>query len=59
VLAKAGYKSSYNIVDGLEGDIVDDPDSVFRGLRMRNGWKNAALPWTYDLDQEMIKLPAV
>ena len=31
LLAKAGFKNVYNIVDGMEGDAVKDPDSVFHG----------------------------
>jgi rhodanese-related sulfurtransferase len=45
-LAAAGFKNAYNIVDGVEGDLVHDPDSVFDGKRMKNGWKNSA-PWVY------------
>ena len=33
------------------------PDSVFDGMRMKNGWKNSGLPWTYDLDPEHMLLP--
>ena len=36
-LAEAGFTNVYNIVDGMEGDAVDDPDSVYHGKRMRNG----------------------
>jgi rhodanese-related sulfurtransferase len=54
-LAKAGFKRAYNIVDGVEGDKVDDPGSVFHGKRMKNGWKNSA-PWVYDLDPEQFIL---
>ena len=54
-LAAAGYKNVYNITDGMEGDKVDDPGSVFFGKRMRNGWKNSA-PWTYSIDPEKIIL---
>ena len=43
-LAKAGFTQVYNIIDGFEGDKVEDPESVHHGKRMRNGWKNAA-PW--------------
>ena len=50
-LAAAGFKNVYNIVDGMEGDKVEDPESVFYGKRMKNGWKNSA-PWTYSLDPE-------
>ena len=52
-LAAAGFKNVYNIVDGVEGDKVTDPESVFCGKRMKNGWKNSA-PWVYDLDPEKI-----
>jgi len=26
--------------------------------RMKNGWKNSGLPWTYELDRERLQLPA-
>jgi hypothetical protein len=35
------------------GDKVTDPESVFFGKRMKNGWKNSA-PWVYDFDPEKI-----
>jgi len=54
-LAAAGFTNAYNIVDGVEGDLVEDPDSVFYGKRMKNGWKNTA-PWVYDVDPEKIIL---
>jgi rhodanese-related sulfurtransferase len=56
-LAAAGFTSAYNIVDGMEGSKVDDPDSVFLGMRLRNGWKASGLPWTYDLDPARMALP--
>ena len=55
LLAAAGFTNAYTIVDGVEGDKVDDPASVFNGKRMRNGWKNSA-PWVYTLDPEKIIL---
>jgi rhodanese-related sulfurtransferase len=55
VLAKAGFTNAYNIVDGIEGDRVDDPESVYHGKHMKNGWKNSA-PWVYKLDPEKIIL---
>jgi len=54
-LAAAGFKNVYNIVDGVEGDKVHDPNSVFDGKRMRNGWKNSA-PWVYSIDPEKVIL---
>ena len=54
-LAAAGFTTAYNIVDGVEGDLVEDPKSVFHGKRMKNGWKNSA-PWVYSIDPEKIIL---
>jgi rhodanese-related sulfurtransferase len=51
-LAKAGFKNVYNIVDGMEGDPVGEPNSVFHGQRLVNGWKNSGCPWTYKLTPE-------
>jgi rhodanese-related sulfurtransferase len=56
-LAEAGFRNVYNIIDGMEGDVVDDAGSVFQGKRMKNGWKNSGLPWTYDLDPDRMRLP--
>ena len=53
-LAKAGYTNVYNIINGLEGDRVNDPGSAYHGKRMRNGWKNCGLPWTYDFDADLL-----
>jgi rhodanese-related sulfurtransferase len=55
LLAAAGITNAYSVVDGVEGDKVTDPDSVFVGKRMKNGWKNSA-PWVYTLDPEKIIL---
>jgi len=46
-LAEAGFGKVYSITDGMEGDEVEDPDSVYLGQRLKNGWKNSGLPWTY------------
>lgn len=55
LLAAAGFTNVYNIVDGIEGDMVKDHGSAFYGKRMKNGWKNSA-PWVYDVDPEKIIL---
>lgn len=57
VLAEAGYTNVYNILEGMEGVRVNDPNSIYHRKRMVNGWKNAGLPWTYDLDPTLMKLP--
>ena len=60
MLAKAaGYTNAWNILDGWEGSQVGkDPEERLRdGMRMKNGWKNSGLPWTYDIDLDRMKLP--
>lgn len=57
LLAQAGFRHVFQILDGMEGDVVKDADSVFVGQRMRNGWKNSGCPWTYALTPERMLLP--
>ena len=38
--------------------MVHDPDSVFDGMRRKNGWQTSGLPWTYALDPATKALPA-
>ena len=57
LLAVAGFTKVYNIVDGMEGGIVKDPESVFNGRRMKNGWQNSNLPWTYEINLDQIWIP--
>ena len=55
LLAEAGFKSVYSVVDGFEGDLAKDGPKA--GQRAVNGWKNAGLPWSYKLDRaKMYKL---
>jgi len=56
-LAKAGFTKVHNIIDGFEGDKVEDPESIYHGMRMRNGRKNS-VPWTYLLDPKLLWLPS-
>ena len=57
MLAKAGFTNVFQIVDGMEGDVVADEVSVFHGWRMRNGWKNSGCPWTCKVTPERMLLP--
>ena len=52
VLAKNGYTKVYTVVDGYEGDKVKKGKN--KGKRMKNGWKNAGLPWTYSMDKDLM-----
>ncbi len=56
MLAEAGFKQVFQIVDGMEGDVIKDADSVFQGQRLKNGWKNSGCPWTYKLTPERLLL---
>jgi rhodanese-related sulfurtransferase len=56
LLAKAGFKQVFQIVDGMEGDVVKDTDSVFNGQHLKNGWKNSGCPWTYKLTPDRMAL---
>ena len=55
-LAAAGFKFVYNITDGFEGDTVAEPGSLYHGKRMKNGWKNSGIPWTYVIDPDLMRL---
>lgn len=54
MLSYAGFKNVYQVVDGFEGDKLNDPGNPNDGKRVVNGWKNAGLPWTYKLDANLI-----
>ena len=58
LLAQAGFGKVYNIIDGMEGDAVQDPYSIFNGRRLKNGWKNSGCPWTYELSGDRLLLSA-
>ena len=49
-LHKAGFETVYTQVEGFEGIKAKDGDQ--KGKRVVNGWKNANLPWSYDLPRE-------
>ena len=57
LLAKEGFTQAYNVIDGVEGDVVDDESSVFHGQRLKNGWKNSGCPWTFKLTPDKMILP--
>lgn len=51
LLADSGYTRVYTVVYGFEGEISD------AGRRNLNGWKNANLPWSYELDKSKMYFP--
>ncbi len=57
LLAQAGFKNVYNIVDGMEGDTNVDSDSVAQAQPLKDGWKNSGCPWTKKLTPDRMVLP--
>jgi rhodanese-related sulfurtransferase len=49
LLAEAGFKNVYSVVDGFEGDLATEGPRA--GQRAVNGWKNSGLAWSYKLDE--------
>ena len=56
-MASAGFKIAYSVTDGFEGDRVKDPSSSSYGKRFKNGWKNSGVPWTDELNPELMWIP--
>jgi rhodanese-related sulfurtransferase len=51
-----GLTSVYVVVDGFEGGTSkDNPNGPWR---LKDGWKNSGLPWSYDLNKDKIPLRA-
>lgn len=59
LLAKAGFTKVYNIIDGMEGDVNGDSDSVAQNQPLKDGWKNSGCPWTKKIMPERMVLPRV
>ncbi len=45
-----GYKNVYVVTDGFEGGKIKTGDK--KNWRLKNGWKNAGLPWSYKLNKD-------
>lgn len=51
-LKPLGLEQVYVVVDGFEGGTVKDhPNGPWR---LKDGWKNAGLPWGYDLNADKV-----
>ncbi|MGD8961679.1 MAG: rhodanese-like domain-containing protein [Desulfobacterales bacterium] len=57
-LAAAGFKIAYSVTDGFEGDRVKDPSSSLHGKRLKNGWRNSGIPWTDQLNPQLMWIPS-
>lgn len=47
-----GWKNTYTMVDGFEGETRKDGPS--KGVRDVDGWRNSGLPWGYKLDPKVM-----
>lgn len=51
-LKPLGLEQVYVVVDGFEGGTQkDNPNGPWR---LKNGWKNSGLPWSYDLNPDKV-----
>jgi rhodanese-related sulfurtransferase len=57
-MAAAGFKIAYSVTEGFEGDRVKDQSSSFYGKRLKNGWRNSGLPWTDNLNPQLMWIPS-
>ena len=55
-LENKGYKQVYVVTDGFEGGKIKDGDR--KNWRLKNGWKNSGLPWSYKLNKEKMYFPS-
>ena len=55
-LESKGYKQVYVVTDGFEGGKIKDGDR--KNWRLKNGWKNSGLPWSYKLNKEKMYFPS-
>ena len=47
LLYEMGYRNVYSLVDGYEGDKAKA--GPLKGQRVKNGWRNAGLEWSYKI----------
>lgn len=54
-LEKKGYKQVYVVTDGFEGGKIKEGER--KNWRLKDGWKNSGLPWSYKLNKEKMYFP--
>jgi len=50
MLEGKGYENVYVVTDGFEGGKIKQGEK--KNWRTKNGWKNAGLPWSYNLNKD-------
>lgn len=46
------YKNVYVVTDGFEGGKIKQGEK--KSWRLKNGWKNSGLPWSYKLNKDKL-----
>ena len=54
LLEGKGYKNIYVVTDGFEGGKIKKGKK--KNWRLKNGWKNSGLPWSYKLNKDKMYL---
>ncbi len=57
LLEDKGYKNIYVVTDGFEGGTVKEGEK--KNWRLKNGWKNSGLPWSYKLNKDKMYMAPV
>jgi len=52
LLDQYGYKNVYLLLGGFEGGTLKEGDK--KGFRLVNGWKNSGMPWTYNIEEDVV-----
>ena len=52
LMENKGYKKIYVVTDGFEGGTLKEGER--KNWRLKDGWKNSGLPWSYKLNKEKI-----
>lgn len=52
LLAEAGYTNAWSVVDGFEGHT----ETVNEAIQHSGGWRTIGLPWSYELDPDVVSL---
>ena len=55
LLENKGYEKVYVVTDGFEGGSIKEGER--KNWRLKNGWKNSGLPWSYKLNKEKMYFP--
>ncbi len=50
MLEGKGYENVFVVTDGFEGGKIKQGEK--KNWRMKDGWKNAGLPWSYNLNKD-------